>query len=133
MAYLDVQISQLPGSGFLAGAVEREINRDFRAGHLRYFDAMERAVILLARRDHVASIRPPGRTARMIAAIFGHAPRARLANRKLEALRVYAVLEWRDASARYPDAGSALEAAGYTSAHLQFLKAWIAAESAGTD
>jgi hypothetical protein len=56
------------------------------------FSALEWLVIALAQRDHLSSLREPGRFARAAAALFGGRGERPLAGPRLEALRRVAVL-----------------------------------------
>lgn len=58
------------------------------------FSTLEWLVIRLAARDHLASLRQPGRVGRLVARIFGARAESRLASPRLEALRRIAVLAW---------------------------------------
>jgi len=71
-----------PSSAFAAAALPGDTG----------FSALEWLVIALAERDHVGSLRQPGRIAGALAHIFGGRGEPRLANPRLEALRRVAVL-----------------------------------------
>lgn len=58
------------------------------------FSALEWLVIALAGRDHLGSLRQPGRIGSALARIFGGRGESRLANPRLESLRRVAVLAW---------------------------------------
>jgi len=58
------------------------------------FSALEWLVVALAGRDHLGSLRQPGRIGSALARIFGGRGESRLANPRLEALRRVAVLAW---------------------------------------
>lgn len=55
--------------------------------------ALEWSVVAIARTDRRASLRPPGRVASVLRALFRQ-PNPRLADTRLEALRRMAVLTW---------------------------------------
>jgi hypothetical protein len=52
----------------------------------------ERQIVLLSRRDPIASLQAPGRIAKIARFLFGHEKPNRLASPRLEALRRFAVL-----------------------------------------
>lgn len=59
---------------------------------------LEWAVVVLARRDTLASLREPGRLSVALGNLFGKQINPRLADSKLEALRRLAVRAWHDRS-----------------------------------
>lgn len=56
--------------------------------------ALEWAVVALAERDGLSSLRTPGRLSMALGALFGAGHNPRLADARLEALRRTAVLSW---------------------------------------
>lgn len=58
------------------------------------FSPLEWTVIALARRDRIASLSEPSRTARALGGLFGRGVDSRLADPRLEALRRFAVHAW---------------------------------------
>ena len=91
MAYLDFRQSELAtGAGFMPFVRPEPTTKPAETG----FSALEWLVIALARRDHLGSLREPGRIGSALSRIFGGRGESRLANPRLEALRRVAVLAW---------------------------------------
>ncbi|OWK33142.1 hypothetical protein [Sphingomonas dokdonensis] len=107
------------------GAVQQSAMTD-RATDAR-LSALEWAVVVLARRDTLATLREPGRLSMALGNLFGRTPNPRLADPKLEALRRLAVLSWHDLVAVPAQEIAAFLAAGFTNAHYQTLRASIRA------
>lgn len=91
------------------------------------FSLLEWQVVHLARRDTMASLRPPGRWTRLHRLIFGDRPSPVLASGRLEALRHIAVEGWHRGHALHPARIAAFHAAGFTESHLERLLAVISA------
>jgi len=93
------------------------------------FGPLEWAVVLLARRDTLGSLRRPGRLAVAMRAVFRqHNPR--LADERLEALRRMAVLSWRHGYTVSSREVATFIAAGFTADQYELLLAAIGAAHA---
>lgn len=92
MAYLDFRQPEFaPAAGFMPFVRAADaVAKPAEAG----FSALEWLAIALGRRDHLGSLRAPGRFGSTLARIFGSRGESRLANPRLEALRRVAVLAW---------------------------------------
>jgi hypothetical protein len=90
------------------------------------FTRREWQVIVLAQRDGVASLRAPGRLARLMGKLFGEGINPRLADPRLEALRRLAVLAWRDGFAVPVSAIKAIKAFGFSGDQIELLLASVA-------
>ena len=75
---------------------------------------LEWAVVVLARRDTLASLREPGRLAMAMGNLFSKRLNPRLADPRLEALRRLAVLAWHDHVTVPAQAVADFLAAGFT-------------------
>ncbi len=91
------------------------------------FDHTEWAVVHLAKRDGLSTLREPGWVDRLIALVFGERPNPRLANARLEALRQLAVDAWHHGYTVSPSALKAFRAAGFSLAQLETLLGAISA------
>ncbi|WP_085808496.1 hypothetical protein [Sphingomonas sp. TZW2008] len=89
--------------------------------------ALEWAVVVLARRDTLATLREPGRLSVALGNLFGRKPNPRLADPKLEALRRLAVLAWHDLGRVPAQEITDFLAAGFTNGHYETLRASIRA------
>lgn len=92
MAYIDFREADLSGSplhSVFAPRPEPEVSN-----HVTGFSALEWLVVALARKDHLSSLRAPGRIGAALSRVFGGRGEPRLANERLEALRRFAVLAW---------------------------------------
>jgi hypothetical protein len=107
------------------GAVQQAITAD-RAADDR-LSALEWAVVVLARRDTLATLREPGRLSVALGNLFGKLPNPRLADPRLEALRRLAVLTWHDRVAVPAQEIADFLAAGFTNGQYHTLRASIRA------
>ncbi len=90
------------------------------------FSGLEWAVIALAQRDRVASLREPGRIATALRSVFGTVRSGRLADRRLEALRRIAVLAWHNGYALPVSELRTFLGAGFSSDQYEMLQTSIA-------
>jgi hypothetical protein len=88
---------------------------------------LEWAVVVLARRDTLATLREPGRLSVALGNLFGKRPNPRLADPKLEALRRLAVLAWHDRVAVPAQEIADFLAAGFTNGQYHTMLASIRA------
>ena len=116
MAYIDFN---MPASG--PGGVAAS------ASVVGTLDQLEWEVVRLARGDRLASLRAPGRWARLRARLFGADINPRLADPRLEALRGLAVLAWHHGYALPVSAIKAFKAAGFSMDQFEAVQARIAA------
>ncbi|ONF95328.1 hypothetical protein [Sphingomonas jeddahensis] len=107
------------------GAVQQAATPD-RAADDR-LSALEWAVVVLARRDTLATLREPGRLSVALGNLFGKRPNPRLADPRLEALRRLAVLTWHDRIAVPAQEIADFLAAGFTNGQYETLRASIRA------
>jgi hypothetical protein len=91
------------------------------------FEAQEWRVIELARRDHLSSLREPGRLGRLASWLFGERINPRLADPRLETLRHMAVQAWHRGYAVPVSTIKAFKQAGYSMDQLELLLASIGA------
>ncbi len=91
------------------------------------FSPLEWSVVQLARKDGMATLRAPGRWAKLHRLIFGERSDPRLADERLEALRHVAVEAWHRGYALHPARIAAFLSAGFTYAHLERLLADVTA------
>jgi hypothetical protein len=96
----------------------------------RLFSPLEWLVVALAQRDHLSSLRAPGRFARAAAALFGGQSERPLAGPRLEALRRVAVLARRRHGAVPASEMAAFYRAGFSVDQGAALLASIAAGNA---
>lgn len=114
MAYLAFQdLGGSPASRALSGSATPA------AGH-GVLSALEWTVVALARHDGLASLRPAGWLARLLAPL-GERRKPRLADDRLEALRRLAVLTWADGAAVPPHEIAAFFAAGFDERQYQAM------------
>jgi hypothetical protein len=111
MAYLDFREAELSGSIHTAFAPKAE--PEVKA-HTSGFSALEWLVVALARRDHLSSLRTPGRIGAALSRVFGGRGEPRLANPRLEALRRFAVLAWHRGHNVPPSELAAFRIAGFS-------------------
>ncbi len=128
MAYLDFREAELSGSittAFLPRA-EPEVR-----GHGTGFSALEWLVIALAKRDHLGSLRAPGRIGAALSRLFGGRGESRLANPRLEALRRFAVHAWHRGHNVPPSELAAFREAGFAPSQAEILLESILGARAG--
>jgi hypothetical protein len=113
MAYLDVAGP--------AGALAPLMARHDPAPASARLSPLEWAVVALAQRDSLSSLREPGRIATAIAAIFGGRAETRLADPRLEALRRVAVHAWFHGFAVPESEIQGFYDAGYTPEQLELV------------
>lgn len=89
------------------------------------FSGLEWSVIALARSDHLASLREPGRIATALGRLFGTSGSGRLANGRLEALRRIAVLAWHRGYSVPVSELRAFLGAGFSSEQYEMLQASV--------
>lgn len=111
MAYIDFREAELSGS--LHSAFTPKAEPEVRA-HATGFSALEWLVVALARKDHLSSLRTPGRIGSALSRVFGGRGESRLANARLEALRRFAVLAWHRGHNVPPSELAAFREAGFT-------------------
>lgn len=88
---------------------------------------LEWAVVVLARRDTLATLREPGRLSVALGNLFSRRSNPRLADPRLEALRRLAVLAWHDQVAVPAQEVADFLAAGFTNGQYQTMLASIRA------
>lgn len=89
------------------------------------FSGLEWSVIVLARRDSIASLSTPGPLARALGGLFGLGRKSMLADPRLEALRRIAVYSWRRGYTLPVSEIKRFLAAGFTSGQIEILLANI--------
>lgn len=94
--------------------------------------ALEWAVVALARRDSLASLRQPGRLAVALGGLFGTRHNPRLADPMLEALRRMAVHGWHRGYAVPKSEVQAFLTAGYSVDQYETMMASISVAKMGT-
>lgn len=120
MTYLDTR------SHFDLANAEEVIGRSDAAPAAPAFSGLEWAVIALAERDRVASLREPGRIATALRSVFGTVRTGRLADGRLEALRRIAVLAWHNGYAVPVSELRTFLGAGFSSDQYEMLQISIA-------
>jgi len=119
MAYLDFREAELSGSlhaAFTPAPPQHDVP------HATGFSALEWLVVALAQRDHLSSLRQPGRIGAALSRLFGgNGSEPRLANPRLEALRRFAVLAWHRGHNVAASEFAAFRAAGFTSGQAEAL------------
>lgn len=88
---------------------------------------LEWAVVVLARRDTLATLDEPGRLSVALGNLFSRRSNPRLADPRLEALRRLAVLAWHDRVAVPAQEVADFLAAGFTNGQYQTMLASIRA------
>jgi hypothetical protein len=96
-------------------------------------EALEWAVVALAERDSLASLKEPSRLSQAIAQIFGTPLTTRLADDRLEALRRLAVHAWRRGYAIPVAEIRNFYRAGFTPDQLELVVTSIERGRAGTE
>lgn len=123
MAYIDfTQPLPAAGDGITLSAVSDRIKATATG-----FSPMEWQIVRLARTDGLASLRLPGRWARIKTILFGPQPHFRLASQSLEALRRLSVEAWHNGFAVRPSAINAFRTAGFSEGQLELLLSAITA------
>lgn len=97
------------------------------APELGRLTALEWAVVALARRDRLATLRVPGRLSAALGKLFGTRANPRLADPRLETLRRVAVLAWHGGVVVPAGEIADFLAAGFTPGHYDTMLAGIAA------
>lgn len=87
---------------------------------------LEWSIVDMARRDSLASLRPPTRLRKIIYAVFGLKPANQLANERLEALRRVSVQAWRYRWNIAQDVLQGLFDAGYSHDQYELIQRRIA-------
>lgn len=95
--------------------------------------ALEWAVVALAERDSLASLRVPGRLSVAAARVFGNPPTNRLADDRLETLRRLAVYAWRQGFAIPVAEIRSFYRAGFTPDQLELVLTSIGQSRAASD
>lgn len=117
MAYIDfAQPLPAAGDGLALPAVR---DRIMAAGS--GLSPMEWQIVRLARTDGRASLREPGRWAKLRTLLFGPQPHFRLADGRLEALRRLAVEAWHEGFAVRLSAITDFQKAGFSDGQLETL------------
>lgn len=111
MAYIDFREAELSGSlhSVFAPRAEPEVK-----AHATGLSALEWLVVALARKDHLGSLRAPGRIGSALSRLFGGRGEPRLANPQLEALRRFAVYAWHRGHNVPPSELAAFREAGFS-------------------
>ena len=129
MAYLDLR-EPIAASAELSPIPSFQPTADPVPGEPIGFARNEWDVILLARRDRLASLYEPTRLARLAARLFGGSFNRTLADPRLEALRRLSVHAWHHGYVVPPSAIRAFGDAGFNNDQLELLLASIATSRA---
>ena len=115
MAYMDLS------NAFTAGAEPLVRNVPVVRAKAASLSPLEWLVVAIAERDHLSSLRAPGRLATVLGALFGSRRPANLASPRLEALRRMAVMLWQRGDAVAREEIIAFMSAGYSRAQLELV------------
>lgn len=107
------------------GAVQQPATADRTADDR--LSALEWAVVVLARRDTLSTLREPGRLSIALGNLFGKRTNPHLADPKLEALRRLAVRTWHDRVSVPAQEMADFLAAGFTTGQYHTMLASIRA------
>lgn len=119
MAYLNFREAELSGS--LVSAFVPRDELEPRVQTATGLSALEWLVVALAERDHISSLRKPGRIARALVALFGEFGKRPLANPQLEAVRRLAVHAWHRGYAVPASELTAFRLAGFSADQAETL------------